>query len=1034
MPESHRSPRILWLFLIGVFLRVPAVSLDLDRSVSQFYHTFWSEKDGAPSQISSLAQTVDGYLWIGSARGLFHFDGVRFEEYKPQPGVELPSHSIYSLMATPDGGLWIAFEPNGLGFLKDGSLTVFTRSEEVPDFPVHCFARDHDGRIWAGTETGLVLRQGTRWIKIGHDWNFTPEMIRYLLVDREGTLWVATVKIVVYLKQGSKTFELGGPVGTGITTLAQAKDGRVWFADDGSFEVRPVPTAGRSSNAEGPAVAEHGLHDLLFDREGALWITRMNSGVVRIRYPERLGNRTLGPHDRELESFDENGGFSGGFAYNLLEDREGNIWVGCSNGLLRFRHNQVVPVSLPQHYQKLVLLAGKDGEVWIGAVNGGRLLHIRGESLFVEKVGGRASSVFRGSDGDVWWGCDTGIWRQRGTKFNYFPIPKAAEPPQFIYEIIPSGGDGGLWIRFGDFGTFHFKQGIWNLSERPKGVPLVGPSASYDDPSGRVWLGFDAGQVYVLDGEKVSSYSQNDGLDVGRIKVIRGRGQHIWAGGELGLLFFSEGRFGRVTVADGAQFGAISGIIETADGGLWLNEMSGIVQIFPEEIRRFIADPSHRVQYRRFDYSDGLPGAPQMSFTNSTAVEATDGRLWFATGSGLAWVDPAHLVKNAVPPPVSILSIGNEKGRQPISNAVKFGAGTRSLEVDYTALSLSIPERVEFRYKLEGVDTDWQNVGTRRQANYSNLGPWQYRFRVLACNNDGVWNESGATLDFSVAPAFYQTMWFQILCWVSGGAMLWLFYLVRLKEATAQVQRRLEERLAERERIARELHDTLLQSFHGLLFRFQAARNMLPRRPEEAMQALDGAIDRTEQAIAEGRGAIQGLRSEPSAGIDLEHLLTALGQELAASGNANPEPVTLRVTVEGERRTLSPILQDEVYRIVHEVLSNAFQHARAHQIEVEIRYGDRLLRLRIRDDGKGIDPRVLQEGSRAGHWGLPGIRERAKQISARLDFWTEAGAGTEVQLTLPASVAYAKSRDRSGRNGPVFKLFHKRTRTHEHRS
>jgi signal transduction histidine kinase/ligand-binding sensor domain-containing protein len=1010
--------------VLCVLLCAPAFSLDLDRNVSQFHRTFWSENDGAPSEITALAQTVDGYLWIGSARGLFLFDGVRFEEYKPQPGVELPSHSIYSLMATPDGGLWVAFEPNGLGLLKDGSLTVFTRPEELPDSPVHCFARDHDGRIWAGTETGLVLRQGTRWIKIGHDWNFTPEVIRYVLVDREGTLWVATVKIVAHLKRGSKTFELDGPVGTGVTTLAQAKDGRMWFADDGSFEVRLVPMGERSSNAEGPAVAEDGLHDLLFDREGALWITRMNSGIVRIRYPDRLGKRKLGAHDHELESFDAKDGFSGGFAYNLFEDREGNIWVGCSKGLIRFRHNAIVPVSPPQGYQKLVLHGEEDGEIWIGAVNGGHLLHIRGESLLVEKVGGRTSSVFRDSNGDIWWGCDTGIWRQRGTKFDYFPMPKGAEPPQFMYEIFPSRDDGALWLRIGDFGTVHFKRGVWNLSGRPKGVPLVGPSASYDDPSGRVWLGFDAGQVYVLDGEKVTSYAQNDGLDIGRIKVIRGRGQHIWVGGELGLLFFSGGRFRRVAVADAAQFGAICGIIQTADGGLWLNEMSGIVRIPPEEIRQFAADPNHRVKYRRFDYLDGLPGAPQMSFTNSTAVEASDGRLWFATGNGLAWIDPAHLVKNVVPPPVAILSIGNEKGRHTKSSGAKFASGTHTVEIDYTALSLSIPERVEFRYKLEGVDTDWQNAGTRRQANYSNLGPGPYRFRVLACNNDGVWNEAGAFLDFSITPAYYQTLWFGLTCAAAFLGLLWALYRYRLHQIGQQFNVRLEERVNERTRIARELHDTLLQSFHGLLFRFQAARNMLPRRPEEAMQALDGAIERTEQAIAEGRGAIQGLRSEPSAHCDLEHLLTAMGQELAVSEDANLEPATFRVTVEGNRQALSPILQDEVYRIARELLRNASQHARARRIEAEIRYDDRLFRLRIRDDGKGIDPRVLQEGGCAGHWGLPGIRERAKQICAQLDIWSEAGAGTEIELTIPAAVAYTKPRDAGG-----FRLFFKRTGT-----
>jgi signal transduction histidine kinase/ligand-binding sensor domain-containing protein len=1000
---NRQIARSLWICLLIAFHCVPTFALDRDQSIVQFHHTAWSGNEGAPSNISALAQTEDGYLWIGSPQGLFRFDGVKFEEYKPQPGVELPSHGIYYLLPTPDGGLWIAFAPTGLGFLKDGSLTVFTRPEELPDSQIHTFARDHDGRIWAGTETGLVLREGTRWTPIGHDWNFAPEVVRELFVDREGTLWVATVKIIVFLRRGAKAFELAGAVGRGITTLAQAKDGRVWFADDGTGEVRPVPIAGHNSSAEDPAAVGVDLHELLIDRDGALWITRMDSGVVRIRYPERLGNRKLGPHDPELESFNEKDGFSGGFAFKLLEDREGNIWVGCSKGLFQFRHNQVVPVSLPQRYQKLVLLAGEDGEVWIGTIRSKPLLHVHGESLLVEKVGEQASSVFRDPNGYVWWGCATGIWRQHGTKFKYFPIPKGAEPPIWIYEIFPSRDDDGLWVRLGDFGTVHFKQGVWKLGERPKGVPFVGPSASYNDASGRVWLGFSVGQVYVLDGEQVTVYSKKDGLDVGRIGVIRGLAQHIWLGGELGLLVFSEGHFRRVTVAAGEPFGTVSGIIETVDGGLWLNEMRGIVQIPPEEIRRFIADPNHRVKYRRFDYLDGLPGAPQMTFTNSTAVMASDGRLWFATNNGLASIDPRHIVRNGVPPPVSILSIGNEKGRQPMSSAVRFAASTHTVEIDYTALSLSIPERVEFRYKLEGVDKDWQNVGTRRQAFYTSLGPGRYRFRVIACNNDGVWNEQGATLQFMILPAFYQTNWFLLLCIVAAGYFAWAIHQRHIAQVAARLDLTFKERLSERTRIARELHDTLLQSFHGLLLRFQAATNLLP--PGEAKQTFESAIDRAAQAITEGRDAVQGLRSSTVVTNDLALALNTLGEELAGD-ESNPHSAEFHVAVEGTPRNLHAILRDEVYRIAGEALRNAFRHAQAGRIEVEIRYDERQLRLRVRDDGKGIDPKLLSEDGRARHYGLHGMRERAEVVGGKLAVWSELDSGTEVELSIPASHAY----------------------------
>jgi len=995
--------------IICVFLCAPAFSLDRDRSISQFYHTFWSEKDGAPGEISALAQTKDGYLWIGSARGLFRFDGVKFEEFRPQPGVELPSHSIYSLMATPDGGLWIAFEPTGVGFLNHDSLTVFT---ELPETPIHCFALDRDGRIWAGTETGLVFLQGTRWIRVGSDWNLPPEMVRHLLVDREGTLWVATVKRVAFLRRGSKSFELGGAVGSGITTLAEASDGRVWFADDGLYEARPVPTARRKLDDEFPAVIEKGVRELLFDRNGALWITRSDAGVVRIRYPEKLGNRKYGSHDPELESFGEMEGFSGGLAYKLLEDREGNIWIGCSNGLIRFRHNQVVPVSLPEGYEKLTLLAGANGDLWIGTINDKPLLQLRGETLFVEKAANQICSVTRTSDGDIWWGSRTGIWRQTGAEFKYFPLPRSAVP-DWMYEIFPRYAPGGIWVKLGDVGFVRFEQGVWNLRDWPRGVPSTGgtfrwgPSASYVSESGQIWLGYTAGHVLELDGPRVTVYSQKDGLDVGRIKVIRGRGQHIWAGGELGLLFFSKGRFHRVTVAAGEPFGAVAGIIEMSDGGLWLNESRGIVHIPPEEIRQFMADPNYRIKYRRFDYLDGLPGSPQMSFTNSAAVEASDGQLWFATDNGLARIDPARLVWNPVPPPVSILSIGNETGHYRISNTVKFAAGTHNVEIDYTALSLSMPERVEFRYKLEGLDTHWQDVGTRRQAYYTHLGPGPYHFRVVACNNDGVWNDEGAFLDFSILPAFYQTTWFSLLCIAGCLVLLWALHQLRVQQLRRQFNAGLEARVQERMRIARELHDTLLQSLYGVLFRFQAVSDVLPAGA--AKERLDSAIDQAARAISDGRDAVQDIRSSTEVTNELSQAIGALGQELATNDGTHRQ-TAFRIEVEGTPRNLHPILRDEVYRIAGEALRNAFRHAQARQIEVEIHYEERQFQLWVRDDGKGLEPTVLNQGGRPGHWGLHGMRERAKLIGGRLEVWSKLESGTEIELEIPATLAYTASR------------------------
>jgi signal transduction histidine kinase len=335
-------------------------------------------------------------------------------------------------------------------------------------------------------------------------------------------------------------------------------------------------------------------------------------------------------------------------------------------------------------------------------------------------------------------------------------------------------------------------------------------------------------------------------------------------------------------------------------------------------------------------------------------------------------------------------------------------AHTEKLEIDYTALSLAIPERVLFRYMLDGVDKEWQDAGTRRQAFYTGLPPGHFRFHVIACNNDGVWNEAGAALDFNIAPAFYQTRWFLGLCILTAMALVYLLYQMRLRQATQRVRATMEARLGERERIARDLHDTLLQSFHGVLLRFQGAYNLFPTRPDEAQKTLASAIDEAAQAITEGRYAIQGLRSSTVVTNDLARAISTLGEELRTSETSQDSAV-FHVEVEGTPRELHPILRDEVYRIAGEALRNAFQHAQARQIEVEFRYDERRFRLRVRDDGKGIDPKLLNECGRPGHYGLRGMRERAKLLGGKLAVWSELDSGTELELRIPASHAYEGS-------------------------
>jgi signal transduction histidine kinase len=461
-------------------------------------------------------------------------------------------------------------------------------------------------------------------------------------------------------------------------------------------------------------------------------------------------------------------------------------------------------------------------------------------------------------------------------------------------------------------------------------------------------------------------------------------------------------------------------ILEDDHGNLWMSTNHGIARFDPQSTAA-----------RSYSTAEGLPGPDLTGW--GAGFKNRSGEMFFGGFNGATVFHPDSVLDPSYTPPVvltefrlsgSPVHIG---GGSPLNKSITYTARLalsheqRIFSLAFSALSYSSPGTNRYRYMLEGLDTTWHEVGSdERLAAYTTLPVGVYTFRVQGATSRGVWSEPGAVLQIEILPPWWNTWWFTTICVAVIVLTAFSAYSYRVHQIASQFELRLEARVSERTRIARDLHDTLLQGIHGLLFRIQAARNMLPRRPDEAIEALDGVITRAEQAITEGRDAIQDLRAEPAAEGDLVHKLTATGQEFAGSQDVNRDSAIFSVTVEGARQTLSPILQDEVYRIGGEVLRNAFLHAGASRIEAEIRYDERLFRMRVRDDGKGIDLKVLNQGRRAGHWGLPGIRERAKQIGARLEFWSEAGAGTEVELIVPASVAYETSR-----NGHGFKLFRK---------
>jgi signal transduction histidine kinase len=432
--------------------------------------------------------------------------------------------------------------------------------------------------------------------------------------------------------------------------------------------------------------------------------------------------------------------------------------------------------------------------------------------------------------------------------------------------------------------------------------------------------------------------------------------------------------------------------------------MAGVARIPAAEIAKQLREPHHKLQYDLFDFRDGLKGTATQLRPLPSAVEDGDGRIRISGSDGVYWVDPVRIYKNPIPPPVSIEAIYEGNQRFSAFEASHLPKLPQNVRIEYTALSLSIPERVRFRDQLEGYDKGWQDSGTRRFALYTKLPPGRFRFHVIASNNDGVWNQTGAVAEIVVPPAFYQTQLFESACGFAGLALLWGAYRYRLHQIARGFNMRLDERVNERTRLARDLHDTLLQGFQGLMLRLQAIDESLP--PGEVKDELKRTLDRGDQVVAESRKAVHDLRLSTVITNDLARAVRTMGDELSSAGSA-----TFALLVEGETRELHPIVRDEVYRIAREALRNAFNHARAGHIEAEITYAESLFRLRVRDDGEGVAPAIL-EGGRVGHYGLPGMRERAAEIGAKLDIWSGAGTGTEIDLSIGGSIAYGNQTGR----------------------
>jgi signal transduction histidine kinase/ligand-binding sensor domain-containing protein len=983
-----------------------AFSLNPSLQINQYAHKAWTVRDGFfRSKVLSIAQTPDGYLWIGTDSGLVRFDGARTVDWQPPAGENLPGSFIRSLLAGRDGTLWIGTN-RGLASWKAGRLT---RYPGLAGHDIQPLYEDREGTVWAGLPkrpslSVCTIRSGsTECSAEDGKFGLIPGAI---FEDSRSNLWVETETGLWRWKPGPpRLYPMKDEPRP--DSLIEAAGGNILIAtttgvkqfSDGKIEVYPV-LGGKPFQARA----------LLRDRDGGLWIGTTDRGLLHVS-----NGRT--------DVFSRSNGLSDDFVFSLFEDREGNIWVATTQGLDRFRDPAVPTISVEQGLSSAVVLSvltTRDGSVWVGTQKG--LNQWRdGQIVVYPRPSGRqsfASPRFQDSAGRIWisgaYGTEPIDSFENG---RFLPLKALSLGP--VPWSIEGDNASNVWISRGD-GLFRLTEGAsagrisWATLGRQDDAGGAALALLPDPSGGGLWLAFFQGVAYFKDGQVRQSYSAANGLGEGRVEDLRfDRDGAVWAATEGGLSRIEDGRVATLSSRNGLPCDAVHWTMEDDEHSVWAYLACGLVRIARSDLEAWARDPKRTVHTTVFDASDGVASFALGTLFNPQVARAADGRIWFVSGDGVSIIDPRHIPFNKLPPPVHVEEITADRKShwRNLSGAASnplLPELSRDLRIDYTALSLVAPEKVRFKYKLEGHDDDWVDAGGRRQAFYNDLGPRSYRFRVIASNNSSVWNETGDSVEFSIAPAYYQTAWFRASEIVAFVLLLSGLYRLRLYQLSREFNAQLEGRVDERLRVARDLHDTLLQSFQGLMLRFQTARNMVAKRPAAALEVFDTALVQADRAIVEGREAIQNMRSSTVVTNDLAEAVRAVGSELASEGSSEPasgEAAEFRFVVEGKPRDLHPILRDEIYRIAREAIGNAFRHAQARVIETEITYGDDALTLRVRDDGVGIDAAILNDG-RPGHYGVPGMRERAAAIGTQLEIWTREGAGTEIQLKVPGPIAY----------------------------
>jgi signal transduction histidine kinase/ligand-binding sensor domain-containing protein len=1036
--QRGRHAAFVSVALALVCLALNARAVDPNRSLSQYLYSRWSSDKGfSAASVTSFAQTPDGYLWIGTEKGLFRFDGLSFQLFQQATPMSFPITSVQGLTVDASGNLWILLQNTKVLRYRDGK---FELGKEQAEAGITAVGKRRDGSVFlsslalgpltyrdgkfesigraaqpaevsnagasgqsasasspAAPVNGSTDQLSTRlaWATgvVPHRYAEPNSAVLSVAESTDGRIWLGTRDSgIFYLSDGRVAQAANSPAHAKINCVLALDDRAVLIGSDNGI----LLWNGTKVTSDGlPAALLHvRAQAMIRDRDSNIWIGTSN-GLLRYRIAAENNNAVV----------EANSTRASGPVTAMFEDREGDIWIGGPAGVERLRDSTFVsyaPATL--HAEATGAVYAKNYEdAWFAPIEGGLRRVVRGQTQSITNDGLAQDVVYSiaGRDDEIWIGRQQGGLTQlklSGDKIlaarTFTRKDGLAE--NGVYSVF-AAPDGAIWAATLSGGVSEFRNGRFKTYTTADGLASNTVAEIAESRDGTMWFA-TANGLSALSTNEWRSIRPEGSLNFNNVNCLLASTSNdvLWVGTAAGLAFVRGGHAEVPLQVPGVLRESILGIAEDQLGWLWLSTSSHVLRV---SVKNLLSGKVPDEDVRIYGMEDGLLGTEGVKRDRSVFADAT-GKIWFSMNRGLSVVDPLRAARNSTPAIAQVDGISADGNPVTTNDRVRLGEAHRRVTFNYSAVDLKEPERVRYRYKLDGLDEEWSEPVATREVTYNNLSSGAYRFHVMASNGDGAWNSAEAALALEIAPAYWQTWWFRFASGVLVALVMLLLYRLRMRRLTEEMNIRFEERLAERTRIAQELHDTLLQGFVSASMQLHVANDHISEQ-SSAKPFVERVLQLMGRVIDEGRNAVRGLRLPDTHSINLEKAFCAIQQELYAA----VRDVTFRVCVEGEERPLRPVIREGIYRIGREGLINAFRHSRASKIEVYLQYSPKQLRVVVRDNGAGIDQEVLRAG-RDGHWGLSGMRERADEIGAKLRVLSNSGAGTEVELTLPGKVAY----------------------------